>query len=215
MLLGSSFVPSPGAIPLFSFCTRYPFLRVCWDSCRAFSPVVRCHTSFIIKPVLNRISVSGFSLNRTAYMSTSAFPASLSIHESSTSSASKVSNKSKKKARQESPEALLRHKLNMDVRDAHVLNLGLKRGFEIFQQMINEKVSPNEATFTSAARLAIAKEDPEMAFELVKQMKRFDIPPKLRSYGPALFGFCKKGEADKAYDVDTPHGFIRGCCRGA
>ena len=34
-------------------------------------------------------------------------------------------------------------------------------------------------------------------------MKAFNIPPKLRSYGPALFGFCKKGMADKAYEVDA------------
>ena len=27
--------------------------------------------------------------------------------------------------------------------------------------------------------------------------------PKLRSYGPALFGFRKKGMADRAYEVDS------------
>ncbi|XP_062111428.1 proteinaceous RNase P 1, chloroplastic/mitochondrial [Humulus lupulus] len=82
-------------------------------------------------------------------------------------------------------------------------DLVLKRGFEIFQQMVIDKVAPNEATITSAARLAAAAEDPERAFELVKQMKIFGIPPKLRSYGPALFGFCKKGEAERAYEVDA------------
>ncbi|OMP05195.1 hypothetical protein CCACVL1_02016, partial [Corchorus capsularis] len=81
--------------------------------------------------------------------------------------------------------------------------LGLKRGFEIFQKMIGDKVSPNEATFTSMARLAAAREDPDMAFELVKQMKGLGIPPRLRSYGPALFGFCQKGNAEKGYEVDT------------
>ncbi|KAJ6370711.1 hypothetical protein OIU77_001257 [Salix suchowensis] len=78
-----------------------------------------------------------------------------------------------------------------------------KQGYEIFQQMIIDKVPPNEATFTNAARLASAMEDPEMAFDLVKQMKSFGILPKLRSYGPPLFGFCKKGMADKAYEVDA------------
>ncbi|KAL0302900.1 UNVERIFIED_CONTAM: Proteinaceous RNase P 1, chloroplastic/mitochondrial [Sesamum radiatum] len=34
-------------------------------------------------------------------------------------------------------------------------------------------------------------------------MKDHGIVPKLRSYGPALFGFCKKGMADEAYEVDT------------
>ncbi|RYR50687.1 hypothetical protein Ahy_A07g037315 isoform B [Arachis hypogaea] len=81
--------------------------------------------------------------------------------------------------------------------------LGLKRGMEIFQQMLIDRVLPNEATFTNAARLAAAKNDPDMAFELLKRMKDFAIAPKLRSYGPALYGFCKKGDANKAYEVDA------------
>ncbi|KAL5056959.1 hypothetical protein RYX36_028563 [Vicia faba] len=82
-------------------------------------------------------------------------------------------------------------------------HLGLQRGFEIFQQMLNDNIQPNEATFTNAARVAAAKEDPEMAFELLKQMKSVEIAPKLRSYGPALYGFCKRGDAAKAYEVDA------------
>ncbi|CAI8586625.1 unnamed protein product [Vicia faba] len=75
-------------------------------------------------------------------------------------------------------------------------HLGLQREFEIFQQMLNDNIQPNEATSTNAARVAAAKEDPEMAFELLKQMKSVDIAPKLRSYGPALYGFCKRWDAD-------------------
>lgn len=81
--------------------------------------------------------------------------------------------------------------------------VGLEKGFEIFKQMQLDKVIPNEATFTNASRLAAAKKDPEMAFELVKEMKNHGIIPKLRSYGPALFEFCEKAMADKAYEVDT------------
>ncbi|CAJ2661196.1 unnamed protein product [Trifolium pratense] len=84
-----------------------------------------------------------------------------------------------------------------------VSHSGLERGFEIFQQMLNDQVEPNEATFTNAARVAAAKDDPDMAFELLKQMKNFEIVPRLRSYGPALFGFCKRGDAVKAYEVDA------------
>lgn len=65
-----------------------------------------------------------------------------------------------------------------------------------------EKIRPNEATFTNMARLAVAMEDPELAFEMVKNMVKSRIPLKLRSYGPALFGFCRKGEAEKAYEVE-------------
>lgn len=79
----------------------------------------------------------------------------------------------------------------------------LEKGFQIFRQMRLDNVVPNEATFTSAARLAAAKEDPDMAFDLVKKMKDCGIVPKLRSYGPALFGFCTKLMADKAFEVDA------------
>ena len=51
--------------------------------------------------------------------------------------------------------------------------MGLQREFEIFQQMLNDNIQPNEATSTNAA-----KEDPEMAFELLKQMKSVDNAPK-------------------------------------
>jgi len=86
--------------------------------------------------------------------------------------------------------------------DGSFFHLGLQRGFEIFEQMSRDNVEPNEATFTNAARLAAAKEDPEMAFELLKKMKKVGIAPKLRSYGPALYGFCARGDAMKAYEVD-------------
>lgn len=82
-------------------------------------------------------------------------------------------------------------------------DLGLKRGFEIFHQMGVDQIPPNEATFTSVARLASAMDEPDLAFDLVKKMSGFNIPPRLRSYGPALFGFCEKGELEKAYEVDA------------
>uniref|UniRef100_A0A7N0T721 ribonuclease P n=1 Tax=Kalanchoe fedtschenkoi TaxID=63787 RepID=A0A7N0T721_KALFE len=82
------------------------------------------------------------------------------------------------------------------------IEMGLKRGVEILEQMHLDGVDPNEATFTNAARLAAARDDPEMAFSLVKKMQGFGIPPRLRSYGPALFSFCKNGQAEKAYEVD-------------
>ncbi|KAL4179849.1 hypothetical protein AMTRI_Chr13g122180 [Amborella trichopoda] len=79
----------------------------------------------------------------------------------------------------------------------------LEKGFQIYQRMMKDNIIPNEATFTSAARLAAAKEDGDMAFDLVKQMAMAGIPPRLRSYGPALFTFYKKMEVEKAYAVDA------------
>ncbi|CAA0809073.1 Proteinaceous RNase P 1-chloroplastic/mitochondrial [Striga hermonthica] len=148
--------------------------------------------------------------------------------------------RSRKKARRESPEIILRVNLDQcsrsgdldsalrlynEARDNNIqLNVHhynvllylcsstsggevdagrLDKGFEIFKQMQIDKVVPNEATFTNVSRLAAAKKDPQLAFDLVRQMKDQGIAPKLRSYGPVLFGFCGNGLADKAYEVDS------------
>lgn len=79
----------------------------------------------------------------------------------------------------------------------------MDKGFEIFKQMAKDGVEPNEATFSNLSRLAAARKDPELAFILVKQMKVQGIVPKLRSYSPALLGFCEKGMADEAFEVDS------------
>lgn len=78
----------------------------------------------------------------------------------------------------------------------------LKKGFEIYEQMVASNILPNEATFTAVARLAAANDDGDMAFDLAKKMLNHNLTPRLRSYSPALFAFCKKKEADKAYEVD-------------
>ncbi|KAH8934065.1 hypothetical protein BDL97_18G064700 [Sphagnum fallax] len=66
--------------------------------------------------------------------------------------------------------------------------LCLKRGFEIYEVMKLQGVPPNEATFTAVARLA--------------QMAEAKITPRLRSYGPALYTYCKMKVVDKAFEVD-------------
>ena len=37
--------------------------------------------------------------------------------------------------------------------------------------VVGNKVVPNEATFTSLARIATAKEDPDMAFDLIEGLE--------------------------------------------
>ncbi|GLJ26022.1 hypothetical protein SUGI_0499080 [Cryptomeria japonica] len=76
------------------------------------------------------------------------------------------------------------------------------KGFEIYRHMISSNIPPNEATLTAVARLAAANEDGDMAFEMVKKMVSQNLFLKLRSYSPALLAFCKRKEADKAYEVD-------------
>ncbi|XP_039119517.1 proteinaceous RNase P 1, chloroplastic/mitochondrial [Dioscorea cayenensis subsp. rotundata] len=82
--------------------------------------------------------------------------------------------------------------------------LGLQRGFQIFSRMsADPSVVPNEATFTALARLAAADKNPRLAFQYVLQMYSSGIPPKLRSYGPALFGFCENRDLDGAREVEA------------
>ncbi|TVU16729.1 hypothetical protein EJB05_40306, partial [Eragrostis curvula] len=78
-----------------------------------------------------------------------------------------------------------------------------KRGFDIFARMEADGVQPNEATLTSVARLAAATRDPAMAFSVVRRMAQAGIPPRLRSYGPALFAYCDAKDADGASQVET------------
>ncbi|XP_047080980.1 proteinaceous RNase P 1, chloroplastic/mitochondrial-like [Lolium rigidum] len=78
-----------------------------------------------------------------------------------------------------------------------------KRGFEIFARMEAQGVEPNEATLTSVARLAAARRDPAMAFSLVRRMADIGTPPRLRTYGPALFAYCDAGDADGAGEVEA------------
>ncbi|KAG0632419.1 hypothetical protein M758_1G327100 [Ceratodon purpureus] len=78
----------------------------------------------------------------------------------------------------------------------------MERGFEIYETMKSQGVPPNEATFTAVARLAVAKEDGDLAFDMVKQMAEAKLSPRLRSYAPALYTYCKLKNATKAFEVD-------------
>ncbi|KAI3524620.1 hypothetical protein L1887_03280 [Cichorium endivia] len=78
----------------------------------------------------------------------------------------------------------------------------LKRGFEIYNEMVSDEVPMNEAILTSLARMAMSRNDGQMAFDLVKKMKDLGINPRLRSYGPALSVFCNSGNLEKAFEVE-------------
>jgi proteinaceous RNase P len=82
------------------------------------------------------------------------------------------------------------------------MNLAAEKGVEIYEDMMRKDVPPNEATFTSIARLAVANGNGDMAFETVKKMASANIAPKLRSYGPPLLCFCKNNQVEKAFEVD-------------
>jgi proteinaceous RNase P len=96
--------------------------------------------------------------------------------------------------------------------DPEVSKMAVERGFEIYRRMCEDSdVEPNEATFTSMARLAAVKGDPHLAFDLVKEMMKKGMPPKLRSYWPALHGFCDALDVEMAHEVEThmdAHGLL-------
>ncbi|MCD7452732.1 hypothetical protein HAX54_017951 [Datura stramonium] len=85
------------------------------------------------------------------------------------------------------------------VSDSSMKNAAIEFGFRIFEHMGSCNIAPNEATVTAIARLAAATDDGDKSFELAKRVGNCG---KLRTYGPALFCFCKMGEADKAYEVE-------------
>lgn len=72
-------------------------------------------------------------------------------------------------------------------------------GLRVYEKMVSGDASPNEATVTSVARLAAANDDGDAAFKLAKGVGNAG---RLRTYGPALFCFCRNGNADMAYEVE-------------
>ncbi|XP_016503390.1 proteinaceous RNase P 1, chloroplastic/mitochondrial [Nicotiana tabacum] len=209
--------------PFFSLLTKTPY------------PFQLPHTIHFFKPIHTKFPhTDPFSMNQKTHLCTSA--AFLQQPTSKTFSNSRSTKKARRDAPEsvlrhkldqcskhgDLQEALRLYeeaKLNNISLNVHHYNVllylcsasctkefGIEKGFEIFKQMGVNGVTPNEATFTSAARLALAKQDPKMAFDIVKKMKSCGVPPKLRSYGPALFGFCDKGMADNAYEVDIHMG---------
>ncbi|KAG6496017.1 hypothetical protein ZIOFF_043865 [Zingiber officinale] len=77
------------------------------------------------------------------------------------------------------------------------------RGLEIYEKMCLEKIAMSEAALTSVARIAMSMDDGDMAFDCVKRMKLLGITARVRSYGPALFTFCNRGDIDKAFEVEA------------
>ncbi|KAK7272213.1 hypothetical protein RJT34_28683 [Clitoria ternatea] len=88
------------------------------------------------------------------------------------------------------------------VTDPSLKPSALDYGFRAFHHMSSLAILPNEATLTSVARLAAAKGDGDYAFELVKNMGKYNVSPRLRTYDPALFCFCDALDADRAYEVE-------------
>ncbi|XP_059659383.1 proteinaceous RNase P 2 isoform X2 [Cornus florida] len=89
------------------------------------------------------------------------------------------------------------------VTDSSSKNLAFDYGFRIFNHMLSDNISLTEATITAVARIAAAGGDGDLAFDLVKTMgTKYTLLPRLRSYDPALFCFCKNSDADKAYSVE-------------
>ncbi|CAH2059812.1 unnamed protein product [Thlaspi arvense] len=202
MLRATCFTPSLSRAcrPLFVMILRIPSLHL---PHRSFSPFRGYHTSLPVKGSRDR---GLFLVDHNRHLCSLPLAAA---KQSPPSPSQNLSRKAKKKAIQQSPEALLKQKLDMCSRNGDAVealrlydeakrngvqlsqyhynvmlyvcslseaaaaaaaesspNPGLSRGFDIFKEMIVDKVVPNEATFTNGARLAVAKDDPEMAFDM-------------------------------------------------
>ncbi|KAJ4823738.1 Proteinaceous RNase P 3 [Turnera subulata] len=86
--------------------------------------------------------------------------------------------------------------------DPDTKDFAVSHGFRIFDHMVSAGIKPNEASITAVARLAAAKGDGDYAFDLVKKMGVYGAAPRLRTCDPALFCFCERMEAEKAYEVE-------------
>ncbi|XAR70141.1 Ribonuclease P [Bertholletia excelsa] len=91
---------------------------------------------------------------------------------------------------------------SLDTLEDSKKSLAFDFGFRIFDHMLSNNVKPTEATITALARLAAVKGDGDLAFELVKSTGKYGVSPRLRSYDPVLLCYCRKLEADKAYEVE-------------
>lgn len=81
----------------------------------------------------------------------------------------------------------------------------MARGQQIFQEMQQQgggKALP-EMCYTALARMAAVAGKPSEAFSIVKQMQAEGIPPRLRSFTPALVGFAEQGDFSSASEVDA------------
>ncbi|KAJ3692236.1 hypothetical protein LUZ60_012586 [Juncus effusus] len=88
--------------------------------------------------------------------------------------------------------------INKELRD-----YARNRGFEIFKKMCVDGVKITETTLTSVSRMAMSMRNGDLAFNIVKNMKRFNLTPKLRSYEPALKAFCDNQDLEKAFGVEA------------
>ncbi|KAJ6853787.1 proteinaceous RNase P 2 [Iris pallida] len=99
---------------------------------------------------------------------------------------------------------LLSNSLQTLTLDSDSTRSTIDSSFQIYNRMLSLGVAPTESTITSMAR--IASHQPgggEVAFDLVKDVKeKYGLVPKLRTFGPALFAFCRESKADRAYEVE-------------
>ncbi|KAG6496011.1 hypothetical protein ZIOFF_043859 [Zingiber officinale] len=87
--------------------------------------------------------------------------------------------------------------------DGDVVEDAAQGRLEIYEKNVLGEDCMSEAALTSVARIAMSMDDGDMAFDCVKRMKLLGITARVRSYGPALFTFCNKGDIDKAFEVEA------------
>ncbi|KAJ6897033.1 proteinaceous RNase P 2-like [Populus alba x Populus x berolinensis] len=149
------------------------------------------------KPKKNQTPESQFNYNLNFYSKSKDLHSAISLYDTAISQDTRLN--------QHSFNTLL-YLCSVSLNDPSKKELALQCGFRIFDHMVSNGIKPNEASITAVARLAAAKGDGDYAFDLVKNVGAYNELPRLRTYDPALFCFCEKLEADKAYEVEEHMG---------
>nr|BAP69208.1 pentatricopeptide repeat protein [Physcomitrium patens] len=183
-------------------------LRRSIDMCSKFADVMGAIEIYDKVVAEGKVAFNQYTYNVLLYLCSSAATGSLRPGKSGTidkqqksSVQGKQNNPVNDKLDDSKGEALNETSEEVVVTDEE-RRLCLERGFVIYEAMKLQEVPPNEATFTAVARLAVAKEDGDLAFDMVKQMANAKLSPRLRSYSPALHIYCKLKNFEKAFEVE-------------
>ncbi|KAL4527101.1 hypothetical protein Ndes2526A_g01506 [Nannochloris sp. 'desiccata'] len=79
----------------------------------------------------------------------------------------------------------------------------MARGRNLLDDMAAAAIVPNEICFTALARMEALAGNPDAALAIAVSIGEKGLLPRLRCFTPALVAYAEKGNAAKAFEVDT------------
>lgn len=79
----------------------------------------------------------------------------------------------------------------------------MARGRDLLEDMAAAEIVPNEICFTALARMEALNGNPDAALAIAVSIAEKGLLPRLRCFTPALVAYAEKGNAAKAFQVDT------------